>query len=157
MKKFLAVILVLSLLGVIGYKFWPNIRDKVNAMRSHSSSPAAAHATAPAKTADAKPAAAAKTSNLAPPPVKLTEHDLGEVSLTNDCDTAVQLGSGKECIISPKLMGHDVQLTLTLESKTAAGKVHDLLMTQVVTRSGKPVQFALGDMSFSLTPSIKSE
>jgi hypothetical protein len=82
-------------------------------------------------------------------------HDLGEVTLTNHYETCVHLAGGKFFTLFPKMVNsHDVQLTLSLESKTAAGKTHDLSVTQVVTESGKPMEIAIGDFQLSLTPKV---
>jgi hypothetical protein len=84
--------------------------------------------------------------------------DLGAVTLTNHYETCVNLGAGKDCILTPKMIdNHNVQLTLAVESKTSAGKTHDLSVTQVVTREGKPLEVAVGDYSLSLTPRVTSE
>ncbi len=84
--------------------------------------------------------------------------DLGTLMLTNHYETCVQLGAGKNCILTPKMIDrHNMQLTLAVESKTATGKMHDLSVTQVVTPAGKPVEVAVGDFSLSLTPNIAAE
>jgi len=90
--------------------------------------------------------------------IKLSNCDLGEISLTNHYETYVSLGNGKDCLLTPKMIDKDnVQLTLTVESKNANGKLHDLSITQVVTRSGKSFEVAVGEFSFSLTPNVISE
>jgi hypothetical protein len=87
-----------------------------------------------------------------------TMRDLGEVTLTNHFETCVQLGAGKDFILRPRMLdGRNIQLTLSLESKTNSGKMHDLSVTQVITRSGKPMEVAVGDFNFSLTPKLSSE
>ena len=61
-------------------------------------------------------------------------------------------------LLTPILIdSHKVQLTLAVESKNANGKIHDLSITQVITRSGKPFEVAVGGFSFSLTPNVTSE
>jgi len=85
-------------------------------------------------------------------------HDLGELALTNHYETCVQLGGGKDCIFTPKMIGgHTVQITLALESKTRTGKINDLSVTQVIAKSGQPFEVALGDFQFTFTPKIISE
>jgi len=85
-------------------------------------------------------------------------HDLGAVTLTNHFDTCVHLGPGQDCILTPKMLdSHNMQLAVTVKSKTAAGKILGLAMAQVVARSGKPVEVTVGDLSLSLTPNVKSE
>jgi len=81
-------------------------------------------------------------------------HNLGEVALTNHYETCVQLGDGKNCTFLPKMIdSHNVEITLSLESKTD-GKTHDLTVTQVTTKSGKPFEVAVGDFQLSLTPKV---
>jgi hypothetical protein len=88
----------------------------------------------------------------------LVSRNLGEVTLTNNFDTCVALGAGKNCVLSPKMIdSKNVQLTLTVESKTPKGRVHDLAITQVVTALGKPFEVAVGEFNFSLTPNLATE
>ena len=85
-------------------------------------------------------------------------HDLGEVALTNHYETCVQLGGGKDCILRPKMIdAKNAEITLTFESKTPAGKLHDMTVTQVTTRSGTPLQLAFGDVQLNFTPTVVSE
>jgi hypothetical protein len=87
-----------------------------------------------------------------------TLRNLGEVALTNHFETCLQLGEGKDCTFSPKMLdSHTVQITVSLETKNNAGKTHDLEVTQVVTRDGKPFEVAVGDLQLSLTPKVNSD
>jgi hypothetical protein len=82
-----------------------------------------------------------------------TNKDLGELSLTNHYETCVNLGAGKSCTIKPILLGRsNLQLTMSLESKTPNGKTQDLSVVQVVTKAGKPFEVAVGNMNLTLTP-----
>lgn len=84
--------------------------------------------------------------------------DLGELELTNRYETCVNLGAGRSCIITPKLLNRDnVQLTMTLQSRQADGKTAGLIVTQVTTRPGKPFEVAIGDMDITITPQIAKE
>jgi hypothetical protein len=84
--------------------------------------------------------------------------DLGAVTLTNHFETCVRLGAGKDCVLTPRMIdSRNVQITVAVESKTAAGKTHDLSVTQVVTRAGRQFEVAVGDFSLSLTPNIIPE
>jgi hypothetical protein len=88
----------------------------------------------------------------------LLSRDLGTLTLTNDFDTCVPLGLGKDCVLSPKLVDHhNVQLTVAVESKDGQGKIHDFYMTQIVTPVGQPSEVAVGNFSFSLTPTMAPE
>ena len=85
-----------------------------------------------------------------------TLHSLGEVSLTNHVETCVKLGGGKNCLLMPRKVGsHDLELVVSLESRSPAGKTLDLSVTQVTTKSGKPLDIALGDYQISFTPKIQ--
>lgn len=84
--------------------------------------------------------------------------DLGELELTNRYQTCVNLGAGRSCTITPKLLTRDsVQLTMALQSKQADGKMAGLIITQVTTRPGKPFEVAIGDMDITITPEIVQE
>jgi hypothetical protein len=52
---------------------------------------------------------------------------------------------------------NNVQITLSVESKTAEGLTKDLSVTQVVARSGKPLEVAVGDFNLTLTPRVNLE
>jgi hypothetical protein len=88
----------------------------------------------------------------------LANCDLGTVSLTNHYETCLALGKGKDCLLTPNMIdGHNLQLTVTVESRNDKGKIHDMSVTQVVAKSGKPFEVAVGSFSFSLTPNVSSE
>jgi hypothetical protein len=87
-----------------------------------------------------------------------TNKNLGELELTNHYETCVNLGAGKTCTITPTLLGRsNLQLTMALESKNASGKVKDLSIVQVVTKTGIPFEVAVGDMNLTLTPKLAEE
>ncbi len=84
--------------------------------------------------------------------------DLGELELTNRYETCVNLGAGRSCTITPKLLDRDsLQLTMTLQSRKPDGKTAGFIVTQVTTRPGKPFEVAIGDMDITLTPEIGQE
>lgn len=90
--------------------------------------------------------------------VDSTNRNLGELSLTNHYETCVNLGAGKSCTIKPTLLDHSqLQLTMAVESKNTAGKIKDLSVVQVVTKSGKPFEVAVGDMNLTLTPRLTDQ
>src|SRR5258708_1090355 len=69
--------------------------------------------------------------------------NLGDLSVTNRCETCVNLGAGKSCTIRPNLIGRgDLQITMALESKNTGGKTRDLSVVQVVAKAGKPLEVA---------------
>ena len=85
-----------------------------------------------------------------------TLHNLGEISLTNHCETSVPLGGGKNCLLVPRMVdSRNLELTVSLESRTSAGQTLDLTVTQVTTKSGKPLEIALGDYQLSFTPKMQ--
>jgi len=87
-----------------------------------------------------------------------TNKNLGELALTNHYETCVYLGAGKSCTFKPTLLDHsNLQLTMLVESKNSAGKTQNLSVVQIVTKSGKPFEIAVGDMNFTLTPRLQGE
>jgi hypothetical protein len=87
--------------------------------------------------------------------VNSNEKNLGELSLTNHYETCVQLGAGKSCRIVPSVIDRkNIRLTMTLESKKTNGKTEGLNVIQVVTRTGKSFEVAVGDMNLTLTPNL---
>jgi hypothetical protein len=118
--------------------------------------PASCHKTA-ATTKAAPPAAIVKSASAANATDPLARN-LGDVAMTNHNETCVQLGDGKNCIFTPRMLDkNNVQITLSVESKTAEGLTKDLSVTQVVTRSGKPLEVAVGDFNLTLTPRVNLE
>src|SRR5271170_3393970 len=91
-------------------------------------------------------------------PESLTNANLGELELTNHYETCVNLGAGKSCTIRPtRLDRSNMQLTMALESKNTDGKVNGLSVVQVVIKTGKPLEVAVGDMNLTLTPRLSEE
>ena len=89
---------------------------------------------------------------------KLNPHDLGALTLTNHYERSISLGHGKNCLVVPRVIDRSsVELTLSLETRTPAGKVHDLTVTQITTKTGKPLEVAVGDFNFSMTPMLVSQ
>jgi hypothetical protein len=98
--------------------------------------------------------AAAKTPAAAQPKVK----DLGVLAMTNDYETCVSFGPGKDCRIIPKVLGRDsVQLTITIESKGPNGQTSGLSVVQVTGSTSKPFDLSVGGMDYTFTPQIAAE
>ena len=113
--------------------------------------PTSCHKTLPQQNSPKSPATIATRTTAATPTIR----DLGEVTLTNHYETCVQLGDGKNCTLTPIMIDHhNLQITLAFQSKTSAGMTHDLSVTKIITKEGKPVEVAVGNFSLSLTPHI---
>jgi hypothetical protein len=96
--------------------------------------------------------------NVATSSESLTNKNLGELELTNHYETCVNLGTGKSCTIKPILLDRsNLQLTMELESKNASGRIMDMSVVQIVTKTGKPFEIAVGDMNLTLTPKLSDE
>jgi hypothetical protein len=151
-QRIVLLIAVIAIAGA-GYKYGPTIYQKVKAKTSGTHTEAAA-----SQPVAAAPRPQSETVATNSAGIKLCSRDLGTVSLTNHFDTCVSLGKGKNCVLTPVLIDKaTVQITFSLESKGANGKIHDLSITQVVTPSGRPFEVAVGDFSFSLTPAVVSQ
>jgi len=141
MKIRRGVMIITALIGGVGgagYKYAPAIWHKT------ASHPAA-------KIAAANPAAV--TNGVA---LKAGDLCLGEVMLTNHCETSFQLSNGKNCTLLARDDGHNLEVTVALKSLTSGGLTRDLSVTQVSAKSGKPLEVALGDYELSFTPKIEN-
>lgn len=83
------------------------------------------------------------------------EKDLGVVQLTNHYETCVAFGPGRDCRIVPKVIDrHNVELTLTVESKGPDGKISGFSVVQLMGNEEQPFQISIGGTNFSFTPQI---
>jgi hypothetical protein len=140
--KIRRVAVIVSILAGAGYKTAPMVMHQVE---GHSAKTASHSAAVPSVVTNADG-------------VKISTCDLGAVSLTNHLDTCVSLGGNRDCLVTPVVIDkNSVQLTVQVESKNANGRVHDFAVTQVVAKPGKAVEVAVGDYSFSLTPTLAAE
>jgi hypothetical protein len=46
---------------------------------------------------------------------------------------------------------------VTFKSKTPAGQIHDMIVSQIDAKTGESVELMLGDFQLTLTPDIVSE
>jgi len=77
--------------------------------------------------------------------------DLGVVEVSNGIQTQRDLGSGRACIITPKIQTDgSIMLEMKIEE---SGKT--IAWPRTLATSGKPVSISVGDIHFSLTPKIK--
>ena len=87
-----------------------------------------------------------------------TTRNLGELDLTNHYETLVNLGAGRSCTIRPTAINHsNLQLTMSVESKSPNGDTRDLSVVQVMAKAGKPFEVAVGDMNLTLTPKLAGD
>jgi len=128
----------LGAIGGVGYKYGPAKWHK-------TASPTTVN------TAAANPAGV--TNGVALKPGDLC---LGEVMLTNHCETSIQLSNGKNCTLLARDDGRNLELTVALKSFTSGGQTRDLSVTQVSAKSGKPLEVVLGDYELSFTPKIEN-
>ena len=134
-----------------------SVTATVMAIMPASCSKITGHAGAASKTAPktlAKTAPTAPTTASTSTPVTKTR-DLGELSLTNNYELQVVVARDRTCVIVPKILdSKNLQLTMSLQTRSASGKMQDLSVTQVTGPMGKPVEVAVGDMDLTLTPMI---
>ena len=84
-----------------------------------------------------------------------TNRNLGELELTNYYEADIELGAGKSCRITPKVIdGKNLQLTMAVESKNTDGQTAALSVTQVIASPGKTFEVAVGDMNLTFTPKL---
>ena len=105
-------------------------------------------------TKPAKPVASAKSADVAQAtPSKIK--DLGILQLTNHYETCVKFGSNGDCRIVPNMLDrHNVELTLTVETRSSDGKTSGLSVVQITGKTQQPFEISIGDTDFSFTPAI---
>jgi hypothetical protein len=93
----------------------------------------------------------AATAQAAPSNVK----DLGVLQMTNHYETCVNFGPDRNCRIVPNMLDrHNVQLTLTVESKSHDGKTAGLSVVQLTGKTEQTFEISIGDTDFSFTPEV---
>ena len=153
LRRIVAVVSVLA--GARTYKYGPAVWHHMEAKRNASQ---AAKADPSANTAAAGETATRTGVTTNASGLKISNCDLGTVTLTNHSETCVLLGPGQDCRLTPNLIDeHNVQLTVAVESKKPNGRIHDLSITQVIAKTGQTFEVAVGDFNFSLTPNVKTE
>lgn len=81
--------------------------------------------------------------------------DLGVLQMTNNYETCLKFGTNRNARIIPRMLDrHNVQITLTVESKNTDGKVSGLSVVQMTGSEGQPFQISIGNTDFSFTPQI---
>lgn len=100
----------------------------------------------------AAPAASSKTASAA---TQSKVKDLGIVQMTNDYETCVSFGPGKDCRMVPKILDRrDVQITLTFDLKKPDGTPAGLSIVQIEGNPEKPFDVSVGNSEFTFTPQV---
>jgi hypothetical protein len=82
--------------------------------------------------------------------------DLGVIQLTNHYETEIDLGTGKSCTITPRLLDRrELQLTLSFGTKNAAGRPTGLSVTRVTAQPDQPFDITVNDMALTFTPKVE--
>jgi hypothetical protein len=153
LRRIVAIVSVLT--GAGTYKYGPAVWHKVEA-KTGAKTQVKADAKGGLTTDASTVSHDGITTNTAG--IKLSNCNLGTVMLTNHSETCVVLGPGQDCVLTPNMIdSHNLQLTVTVESKKPNGRIHDLSITQVVAKAGESFEVAVGDYNFSLTPNVKVE
>jgi len=81
---------------------------------------------------------------------------LGVVDLSNQSPVRYNLGDGKACTITPKLVeGGMHEVSVAIEVTDASGKSKVLGTPRARPLPGQPVTVAIGDITVSFTPKFK--
>lgn len=92
------------------------------------------------------------------PAVQSNIKDLGILHMTNNYETDVSFGPGKDGRMIPRILDRrNIQITLTLESRKPDGKTSDLSVVQLTGTTQKPFEVSIGDTDFTFTPQIAAE
>ena len=136
-----------------------SITAAVMAIVPVSCSKTAAKVGGAAKTGSLAKANTVSANSAAPVPAAAASdsksRDLGEISLTNNYELEVAVAHGRTCLIVPKILDRKtVQLTMSLKTRNASGRVEDMSVKQITGDIGKPFDVAVGDMDLTLTPQV---
>jgi len=84
--------------------------------------------------------------------------DLGVVELSDATQSRVDLGAGRECIITPRVVSDNaMQIEIAVEVKDAAGNPKRLGSSRVTALAGQPFSISVGDTTIAMTPKIKAK
>ena len=96
------------------------------------------------------PPAAASTA-----PAVSNIKDLGVVTMTNQYETSLSFGPGKNCRIVPQVLDrNNLQLTITIESKGTNGQTAGLSVVRMTGSKSKPFDLNVGGKDYTFTPVI---
>jgi hypothetical protein len=101
------------------------------------------------------PAAAAKGN----PAIQSTVKDLGILQMTNNYETCVSIGAGKDCRMVPKILDRkNIEITVTFESKKPDGTTSGFSVVQLQGTTEKPFEVSIGtNTDFTFTPQVVAE
>ncbi|MGH7941199.1 MAG: hypothetical protein ACREE6_11000 [Limisphaerales bacterium] len=104
-------------------------------------------------------AAAPATAGKAPPAAQSSVKDLGILQMTNECETCVKMGAGKDFRLVPKILGRrDIEITVTFESKKPDGTPAGLSVVQLQGTGEKPFEVSIGtNTDFTFIPQVAAE
>jgi len=84
--------------------------------------------------------------------------NLGDVTLTNHCETCLDLGQGRSCTIRPDVINpNSLRITMAIQSSAADGRTRGLNVTRVTARPGQTFEVAVGDFDITFKPVIVNE
>ena len=84
--------------------------------------------------------------------------DLGVVELSDGTPSRVDLGAGKQCVITPRVISDNaVQLEMVVEAKDAAGNPKRVGSSRVSAMAGQSFSISVGDTTIAMTPKIKAK
>lgn len=102
-----------------------------------------------------KPAAPAAAAPNAAAQSKIK--DLGTLPMTNGFETCLKFGPTRDARMVPRMVDrHNVQITLTVESRSVDGRTAGLNIVQLSGDAQKQFEVSIGDTDFTFTPQIVS-
>jgi hypothetical protein len=101
---------------------------------------------------------AAAPATAAKPAAESSVKDLGVVEMTNNYETCVSVGNGKDCRMVPKILDRkNIQITVTFETKKPNGTTTGLSILQLQGTTEKPFEVSVGNTDFTFTPEVASQ
>jgi hypothetical protein len=105
-----------------------------------------------------KAAVSATAAKGANPAAQSRIQDLGVLQMTNNYETVVSLGVGKDCRMVPKILDRkDIEITVTFETKKPDGKPDGLSILQLQGTAQKQFEVSVGDTDFTFVPQVAAD
>jgi len=101
------------------------------------------------------PASDVKLTTLAPP---ANETDLGLIELSDGIAVRFDLGTGTNCVVTPKVLSDgNAEMQISIERTNADGTTSLLGQSYLTARPGQHCSISVGDRMIALAPNLKAK
>lgn len=84
--------------------------------------------------------------------------DYGEVDLSANAPVRFDIGTGRDCVITPTLLADgSVHMVIRIEGKSADGKARQLAQSRINSLPGRQITLLVGGTTIAYTPTLKTQ